>query len=119
VRLLVTSPKPYYNFLLEDPLPSCAEIINFKFATESSSANDRLIKRKHRTSDWRSSWPVIEYRDDRFIATQEYLNPGIHEFSYAIRLTLRGKARSPAAHAFLMYEPEISGRTRAGFLEVK
>ncbi len=118
VRLTVTNPKPYFHFLLTDPIPSNLEIVNSNFAVESASLS-RFLDKKRSDQGWWSSSPNYEYRDDRLVVTQDYLSAGVHEFFYLARPTLRGRASAPAARVSLMYEPEIFGRTGDLFQEVR
>ena len=123
VRLTVVTPKPVFQFMLEDFLPSNLEAVQTGFATESTTY-DRFLRDKRETSRgnqywWMSDWANYEYRDDRFLATQPYLSAGIHEYFYFARANLRGTVSRPSARAFAIYEPEIFGRTDSGETEVK
>ncbi|MEQ9366929.1 MAG: alpha-2-macroglobulin family protein, partial [Leptospirales bacterium] len=123
VRLTVVTPKPVFQFMLQDLLPSNLEAVQTGFATESSTY-DRFLRDKRRDSRgnqywWEFDWAKYEYRDDRFLATQEYLSAGIHEYYYFARANLRGQVSHPAARAFAMYEPEVFGRTDSGMTEVR
>mgnify|MGYP001797584867 CR=1 FL=1 len=122
VRLTVVTPKPVFQFMLQDLLPASVEIVQTGFATESSSY-DRFLRKKRSESRsgywWMARAPQYEYRDDRFLATQEYLSPGIHEFYYFARANVRGTVAHPAARAFAMYEPEVFGRTASGTARVR
>ncbi len=123
VRLTVVTPKPVFQFMLQDLLPSNMEAVQTGFATESSTY-DRFLRKKRRDSRgnqywWEFDWAKYEYRDDRFLATQEYLSAGIHEYFYFARANLRGEVSHPAARAFAMYEPEVFGRTDSGATEVR
>ena len=116
-RITIVNPKPYYNAVIIDPLPSNVEILNSSFATEKKNI---MPGSKSRDYDYwySSSNQVTEYRDDKVVITEEYLYPGMHEYSYLIRPTNKGEARMPAAGAKLMYEPEIFGRTGSSSLTV-
>ncbi|HPN12664.1 MAG TPA: MG2 domain-containing protein [Spirochaetota bacterium] len=120
VRIRVVAPKPCFNALITDPLPSNVEIVNTAFKTEESSLSKHTSKEKPSHEYWwMDSLPSIEYRDDRVVIVQNYLAPGMHEFTYLVRPLLRGTAQAPAAQTKLMYEPEVFGRTGSGSLAVK
>jgi len=118
-RVTVVCPKPFFNALIVDPLPSTLEIVNTAFRTESSAAAKFETKASASRFWWEDSLPVIEYRDDRIVITQDYLSPGAHDFFYLVRPSVKGRAAAPAAFAKLMYEPEIFGRTDGGTMVVK
>ncbi len=122
-RLTVVSPKPVFDFLLQDPLPSNVEAVQTAFATESASYG-RFLRKQERESGggyywWMRSAPRQELRDDKVVFVQSYLGAGIHEFFYLGRATLHGRAGAPAGRAFAMYEPEIFGRTGSGAQDVR
>ncbi len=69
MRLLVTLPKPAYDFALSDPLPANVEAVNTSFATESQ-AYGRFVQPSRRGSEWwwENESPRQELRDDRAIS---------------------------------------------------
>ncbi|OHD66220.1 MAG: hypothetical protein A2176_06290 [Spirochaetes bacterium RBG_13_51_14] len=120
VRIRVVTPKPVFNALVVDPIPSNVEIVNTALKTEESSLGKLTTKdRPAYEYWWMDALPTIEYRDDRVVITQDYLAPGLHEFTYLVRPLLKGRAQAPAAVSKLMYEPETFGRTGTGFLVVQ
>jgi hypothetical protein len=121
VRVTVTAPKPVYNFIYRDPLPSGVESVITSFDTESASYA-RFIRDKKRKSGgyyWRYSAKRKELRDDVVLITQDYLTPGVHEYFYLVRAAVRGKMQLPAAEGFGMYEPFIMGRTGSAGLVIR
>jgi uncharacterized protein YfaS (alpha-2-macroglobulin family) len=121
-RILVVNPKPYFNAVIVDPLPSNVEIVNTAFATEKQSLAEKTTAGGRGGDDgywWSYSVPVIEYRDDRVVIFEDYLSPGIHEYTYLIRPVVKGESFTPAASSKLMYEPEIFGRTGTVKVNVK
>ena len=120
VRYRVVNPKAAYNFMLEAPLASQLEPVNTRFAVEGALLGKYLEKKRNESTPWWAQGNLeYEYRDDRVLIKQNYLSPGMHEFSYVVRPVLRGVAEAPAARAFLMYEPEVFGRTGQGRQVVK
>lgn len=115
-RLIVTNPKPVYDVMIRDNLPSNLEVVREGFSTESAGFA-RFLQDARRRSGWQR--PHYEYRDDAVLVTQEYLAPGVHEYFYLGRALVRGAAGGPAARAFAMYEPEIFGTTAAGIQNVR
>jgi len=118
-RIIIVNPKPCYNVLIVDPLPSTVEILNTSFATEKQSLDKYASKSGGGDYWWSYSIPVIEYRDDKVVITENYLYPGLHEYTYLIRPIVKGKAGAPSASTKLMYEPEVFGRTGSGVITVK
>ena len=118
MRLTVT--KPSFQVLIQAPVPSHVEIVNTSFATENQS-HSHLIGKKNKDDLywWESSNQLSEYRDDRIVITESYLRPGIHEYTYLVRPTLKGRAIWPATSASLMYEPEVFGYTASHIQIVK
>lgn len=118
-KITVINPKPYYNAVIVDPLPSNVEILNSSFATEKKN---NIATGNCGGGDYdywySSSNQVTEYRDDKVVITEEYLYPGMHEYRYLVRPINKGDSRMPAAGAKLMYEPEIFGRTGSSQLTV-
>ncbi|NLV68180.1 MAG: hypothetical protein GXY14_10975 [Spirochaetes bacterium] len=113
-KIFVVNPKPYFNAVIVDPLPSNVEIVNTSFETEKQSFAKKTTEGGRYGNDgywWSYSKPVIEYRDDRIVIFEDYLSPGMHEYTYLIRPTVKGESHSPAASSKLMYEPEVFGRT--------
>lgn len=114
VRLVVITPRPLYEVVIDDPIPSATEIVNVDFATEGRAYSRLLASERREYSDaywWMSAPARYEYRDDRAVITRDYLSPGVHEFFYLLRGTTRGTAGHPAARVYPMYEPDIFGRT--------
>ncbi len=119
-RLIVVNPKPYFNAVIVDPLPSTVEILNTSFATEKQSLSGFATAGSGNDDYWWSySSPVIEYRDDRVVITQNYMYPGMHEYYYLIRPVIHGDSGAPSATVKLMYEPEVFGRTGSSIITVK
>jgi uncharacterized protein YfaS (alpha-2-macroglobulin family) len=118
-KITVVNPKPYYNAVIVDPIPSSVEIMNTAFATEKGSLGTYETKRSGGSSWWYYSDPVIDYRDDMVVITENYLSPGMHEYTYLIRAITKGDAGMPSSTAKLMYEPEIFGRTGNRIINVK
>jgi len=117
-KLMVTIPKPAYNVVLVDPLAAQTEVMNPAFQTEkigAANADTDSEKPKEESEEERYYWgsgPTrLEYRNDRVLFFFDYIPAGYHEYRYAVRPIVKGKASHPPAQASLMYEPEIFGRS--------
>jgi hypothetical protein len=127
-RLLVVISKPVMNFVIDHPLPSQFEAVNASFKTESFRLK-AILDRAQSGSDeygedgegyyYSFETPNYEYRDDRVVITQEYLPPGLHELYFMTRPLVHGDANAPPTRAFMMYEPEIYGRTSGQIYSVR
>ncbi|MBS0619270.1 MAG: hypothetical protein JSR44_13870 [Spirochaetes bacterium] len=120
-KLMVTTPKPYYNVVIVDPLAAQTEVMNAAFSTEkvgSTQIDENAAQSTEQTHEdenyYSGTEPTrFEYRHDKVIFFFDYLPPGFHEYRYIIRPTVRGQAVHPSGEAKLMYESEIFGRSAA------
>ncbi len=120
-RVTVVTTKPVYNFLYTDPLPSNLEGVNTSFQTESATFARFLEEKRNRAQNGGDDAeynfyaiyhaPVYSYREDAVVVTQDYLEPGVHEFFYMTRPLVKGASLMPAASAYGMYEPYIFGKS--------
>lgn len=114
-RLTVITGRPMYNIVITDNLASTFEAVNTSFKTEASSLSPLVKRESPRYEDywWAAPSYNMEFRDDKVVITQEYIPSGLHQFSYLIRPTMKGRCTAPPAEAKLMYEEEVFGRTDA------
>jgi alpha-2-macroglobulin len=120
-KLMVTTPKPYYNVVIVDPLSSQTEVMNSAFQTEKSGSDAAMTSGAENNSEdsnpyeenyyWGMKPTRTEYRHDKVVFFFDYIPPGYHEYKYMIRPVVRGSASHPPGQAKLMYEPEIFGRS--------
>ncbi len=108
IRLTVVTPAIRRNVVLEDFLPAGLEAINPNLRTSSSD----------NTNNYYGYFYHTEYHDDRVSTFAEYLPAGIYEFTYRARSTTPGTYHHPAATAYEMYTPDISGHSSAGYLTI-
>jgi hypothetical protein len=107
VRITVTpntSNTTKYYLTLEDYIPGGWRPINSKFNTESSSTTDASSEYGY----W-NGWTHTESREDRILATQDYVWRMDHPYTYTyyIRPEYVGTYLLPPVTAYYMYQPEI------------
>jgi uncharacterized protein YfaS (alpha-2-macroglobulin family) len=108
VKVAVHIPDESWYVIVEDHLPAGLEGLNERLATTSYVAREY--------GDEEFSWQKNGYNrkdvlDDRvaFFITQ--LMPGTHTYSYLARVTHAGAFYAPPAQVYLMYAPEVWGRS--------
>jgi uncharacterized protein YfaS (alpha-2-macroglobulin family) len=113
VKVSVNNPHESWYVIVEDHLPAGLEGLNERLATTSYVAREY--------GDEEFSWQKNGYNrkdvlDDRvaFFITQ--LMPGTHTYSYLARVTHAGTFYAPPAQVYLMYGPEVWGRSDSGEL---
>lgn len=119
VSLVLESSIPRSFVLIQDPIPSNAEVVNTKFATESIEYQDLDSGNNDNDYWWESSPAYNEYRDDKVIFSRDYFSGGTEEFTYLLRPVSRGTSVAPASRAFLMYDPNVYSNTGSGELKVE
>ena len=110
VKVSVDIPEESWYFIVEDHLPAGLEGLNERLATTSYAAREY--------GDEEFSWQNNGYNrkdvlDDRvaFFITQ--LTPGTHTYTYLARVTHAGTFYARPAQAYLMYAPEVWGRSES------
>jgi uncharacterized protein YfaS (alpha-2-macroglobulin family) len=108
VKLAVTVPKESWYVIVEDHLPAGLEGLNERLATTSYVAREY--------GDEEFSWQRNGYNrkdvlDDRVAFFITRLTPGTHTYSYLARVTHAGTFFAPPAQVYLMYAPEVWGRS--------
>lgn len=100
-KLVVSESRDQVAF--ESFIPSGSEIVNTNLATEDQTvqdvATDIMLDRK-------------EFRDDRYFAWKESLEPWIYQFAYTIRLTHTGVYQVKPSQVSEFYKPEVFGRSK-------
>lgn len=129
VDLVVVSPSPRENVVIDDPLAAGVEGIDSRLSTTSSAARraedsenvDEDPDGDERDPDdaraagiaYTSVWSRREVRDDRVVIFVEHMPAGMFHFRYLARATTFGSFVVPPTRAECMYEPEVFGRTGA------
>ncbi len=107
-RLTVSGADHRY-VLIEDPLPSGAEVV----------PRDDLYQVKGAPPWWRAAWARRQARDTKMAFLESWLPKAGAEFMYLFRVTTAGTIQASPARVEPMYQPEIFSSSAAGKFEVK
>ena len=112
VKLQMVAPTMRYHVALVDPLPAGLEALNPALKGQDTPVQGRGSSRGGRRW-WVSPWwyEHENYRDERVEAFTQWLQYGVHEYSYYARATTPGQFVVPPTRAEEMYHPETFGRT--------
>jgi alpha-2-macroglobulin len=134
VDLLVVTPDPREQVVIDDPLPAGLEAVQANLATtardlavtEPGDEGDEGDIEEARDADERAaghtfqrSWYHRELHDDRVLTFVDRMAAGMYHYRYLARATTPGRFVVPPTRAECMYEPETFGRTGAVSFEVK
>ena len=127
VRVTVTLPQAMYYVVVEDTIPSGAEVINPNlktsqqgFAVESEPNTPLYDLRSPFDSGW--GWwlfgsPTVLDQGVRW--TAPYLAAGTYELTYRIVPTTAGEFRVLPAHAYQNYFPDVEGTSAGSVFVIK
>jgi uncharacterized protein YfaS (alpha-2-macroglobulin family) len=129
VDLLLESPEPRQQLVIDDPLPAGLEPIEFGFETTAralSTMNDRAATLDGEATPKPGRWGHVtllngthrEMRDDRVVLFLSAIDAGIHHLRYLARATTPGRFVMPPTRASCMYDPEIYGQNAGSVFEV-
>ncbi len=131
VDLLVVTPDPREQVIIDDPLPAGLEAVQAKLATTSSDLSvsdpgDRGGDDDSDSEDERANGRGYGYapyhremHDDKVLTFVEHMAAGIYHYRYLARATTFGTFVVPPTRAECMYEPETFGRTGSQVFEVR
>lgn len=109
VKLRVHSKsEDYQYFMLEDPLPSGAEVIKDDWAFRIEGENNY---EGYGYYYWRWWYADKDIRDDKVTFFATYIGKGVYEFSYIMQFQIPGEFNVNPAKGMLMYYPEVNGNT--------
>lgn len=108
-RLTVTAEQDSHYVLIEDPLPSGAEI---------TSQDPRRFTGSTPEYWWNWFWTHQENREDRVAFFSTFLEQGSHEFVYLFRPEIPGQFQVSPAVAEEMYDPSRYGQSASASLSV-
>jgi hypothetical protein len=108
VRLRVEGGSWRY-LMIEDPIPAGAEIV----------PRDDLYELRSRPSWWGYWFTRREYRDDRAVFFQRYLDRGSAEYTYLLRIVNPGSFRISPAKVEPMYQPRFFSTSDPAHIEVR
>ncbi len=133
VDLIVVTPDPREQVVIDDPLPAGLEAVDANLATTGRAAagmeaqgaeddargngdDDDARANGNATND---SWYHREIHDDRVVTFVEHMAAGMYHYRYLARATTLGAFVVPPTRVECMYEPETFGRTAGGTFAVK
>jgi len=124
VTLRVTTDKPRFFVVIEDPLPAGVEAVDASMKTASQDAVKRAqagTQRSEREWGYWSYWYHVtsEVRDDRVLVFIDTMYPGTFEYVYVANAIHHGDFNQSPTRAEEMYTPETFGRSAAGRFEVR
>jgi uncharacterized protein YfaS (alpha-2-macroglobulin family) len=127
-EVVVVTPSPRHQVVVDDPLPAGFEAIDARLATTARSLD--LDAEDESEGDFpeeddiamgRAFLPsgyIREVRDDRVLFFVEHMAAGMYRYRYLARATTHGTFVLPPARAEEMYAPEVFGRTAAASVTV-
>ena len=127
-EIVVVTPSPRTQVVVDDPLPAGFEAIDARLSTSAASLD--LDAQDDEEGDFpeeddlamgRAFLPsgyIREVRDDRVVFFVEHMAAGMYRYRYLARATTHGTFILPPARAEEMYAPEIFGRTAASSILV-
>jgi uncharacterized protein YfaS (alpha-2-macroglobulin family) len=124
VTLKVTTTKPRFFVVIEDPLPAGIEAMDASLKTASQEAVKKSQGQETRSYDEWGYWAywyhvTSEVRDDRVLVFIDTLYPGTFEYVYVANAIHHGDFNHSPTRAEEMYTPETFGRSPSGRFEVK
>ena len=134
VDLILVTPTPREQVVLDDPMAAGLEPVDASLATTAQSldvtepggAGDTDDAEQTDDDDarasgrgWGEAWYHREMHDDRVLTFVEHMPAGMYHYRYLARATTVGKFLVPPTKAECMYDPGVFGRTAASELEVK
>ncbi len=133
VDLLVVTPDPREQVVIDDPLPAGLEAVDATFATTTQSlevtepggagdqGDEEASTDDARANDRATNWTSYhrEIKDDRVLTFVEHMPAGMVHYRYLARATTFGRFVVPPTRAECMYAPEVFGRTASSTFEIK
>jgi uncharacterized protein YfaS (alpha-2-macroglobulin family) len=118
VEVKFTLPDEAWYVAIEDPLPGGLEGVNERLNTTSFTARQGYYEEGSEFLYQRYGYNNKEIHDDRVVFFVTHLNQGTHTFTYLARATQVGEFNAMPAQVYLMYSPEVWGRSASGSLRV-
>ncbi len=120
VKLTLIAPNDLHFLVVEDPLPAGAEAVDRSLQTTSVVGQDPTLENVSRTYGrgyygWGWWWFThTDMRDEKVALFADYLPRGTYEYTYLIRASVPGEFLTIPTTAYLMYFPEVWGRSDGG-----
>ncbi|MBK8983998.1 MAG: hypothetical protein IPM38_17190 [Ignavibacteria bacterium] len=109
VKVRVSSKENENNyFMLEDFIPSGAEVIKDDWAYRIEDENDY---QGYSNYYWRWWYADKEIRDNRVVFFASHMGKGDYQFSYIMRAQIPGEYSVNPARGLLMYYPDVYGNS--------
>lgn len=119
VKLRIVTARDHRHVVVEDPIPSGTEIINFDFDNTDQTLENVL---RDDPCPWGWCEPLLshkEYRQDRARFFIDYLPAGSHEITYLLRPRLTGEFDWLPAEAKEIYFPEVAANTAGKRIKIQ
>lgn len=126
--VVVVTPSPRDQVVVEAPIPAGFEAVDARLATTASYLSvpptgaydsDDVYDAVATGQAYLPSFVRQEVRDDRVLFFVEHMNAGMFRYRYLARATTPGSYVVPPIRAFEMYAPEVFGRSGASAIEVR
>jgi alpha-2-macroglobulin len=112
VKLTIVAPTNLYYLIVESPLPAGAEAIDPSLLTTSLVYEGPGLERVDGDTPWFWWMPTaVDLRDEKVALFATELPAGTYEYTYQMRASLPGQFQVLPAVAYLMYFPEVWGRS--------
>ncbi len=128
VDLVLVTPTPREQVVLDDPMAAGLEPVDASLATTAQSLDVTAgdSDDTEQTDDdarasgrgWGSAWYHREMHDDRVLTFVEHMPAGMYHYRYLARATTVGRFLVPPTKAECMYDPGVFGRNAASELQV-
>jgi uncharacterized protein YfaS (alpha-2-macroglobulin family) len=130
VDLVVVTPTPREQVVIDDPMPAGLEPVDSSLATSAASLqvpgeageDDDSSADPSDAVAAGTGWATADYHremhDDRVLTFVEHMPAGMYHYRYLARATTLGTFVVPPTKAECMYEPEVYGRNGASHLEI-
>ncbi|MEA3345748.1 MAG: alpha-2-macroglobulin family protein, partial [Chloroflexota bacterium] len=112
VKLTIVAPNDLHYLVVEDPLPAGCEAIDMSLKTASVVGERPELVRLGEEEGW--GWWCFshtELRDEKAVLFATHLPKGTYEYTYLMRASIPGRFSVKPARAYLMYFPEVWGRS--------
>ncbi len=112
VQVTVIAPHDLYYVVIEDPLPAGTEAVDTSLLTENITGERPVLRPDDPlTHGWGWWWfSNIDLRDEKLVASAEFLPAGSYQLTYQIRLGMPGTYRVIPTVGWEFYFPEVYGR---------
>ncbi len=120
VKIKIVTNSAHRQVLIEDPIPSGAEIVNFDLDNSDQTMSEIIDGQEKCVWGWcQPLFQHKEYRYDRARFFVDYLGAGTHEISYVLKTRLPGEFDWLPAQVKEMYYPEIFANTAGKRIEIE